>query len=165
MLASSSSSVEGVSPDPRRAVLLCQVGSIVCALPLEHVSETMRPLPLEVLAGTAPFVAGVSIIRGEPVPIVDLSRLLGNDSDEARTRLVVVRVAERHAALSVGRVIGVRSLDPASLRQMPPLLGGASAEMTAAVGLLDARLLLLLETWRALPDPNSLGLEARGDEA
>ena len=62
-----------------RSLLLCQVGSLVCALPLEHISETMRPLSLQPFHGMPPFVDGLSIIRGAPVPVVDLARLLGND--------------------------------------------------------------------------------------
>jgi len=145
-----------------RAFLFCQVGLLVCALPLEHVSETMRPLPLEPLAGMAAFVAGVSIIRGSPVPVVDLARLLGTGTDQAPTRLVLVKVGERRVALSAGRVIGVRALDPSALGELPPVLGRASAEVISAVGALDARLLLVLETSRMLPDSSWASLDARG---
>ncbi len=165
MPASSNQVSAGVGFGGGRAVLLCQVGLLVCALPLEHVSETMRPLPLEPLAGTAPFIAGVSIIRGTPVPVVDLARLLGNGTDELRTRLVVVKVGERRAALSVGSVIGVRALESSAVSELAPLLAGASAEVITAVGSLDARLLLILETSRMLPDSSWAGLEAGGSPA
>ncbi|MEI9948856.1 MAG: chemotaxis protein CheW [Pseudomonadota bacterium] len=165
MLTNSNASSGGVSAGQGQAVLLCQVGLFVCALPLEHVSETMRPLPLEPLSGTASFIAGVSIIRGGPVPVVDLARLLGNGTDELRTRLVVVRVGERRAALSVAGVIGVRSLESAAVSELPPLLGGTSAEVILAVGSLDARLLLLLETSRMLPGFSWSSLEAGGAQA
>lgn len=159
MLARISPSDEGVSSGQRQAVLLCQVGSVVCALPLQHVSETMRPLPVEVLAGTAPFIDGVAIIRGVPIPVVDLARLLGNGTAEPRARLVVVRVGERNAALSVGRVIGVRALESAAITELPPLLAGASSEVITAIGSLDARLLLVLETSKVLPEPGWASLE------
>lgn len=159
MLPTSSSQVEGASSGPRQTVLLCEVGSVVCALPLQHVLETMRPLPLEALSGTAPFIDGVSIIRGGPVPVVDLARLLGNATAEPRTRLVVVKVGARSAALSVGRVIGVRALESGALRELPPLLAGASAEVITRVGSLDAQLLLVLETSRVLPEPGWASLE------
>ncbi|MEI9938667.1 MAG: chemotaxis protein CheW [Pseudomonadota bacterium] len=165
MLPSSSPSVEGQSSEQHRAVLLCQVGATVCALPLEHVSETMRPLPFEAISGTAPFVVGVSIIRGGPVPIVDLAQLLGNATDEPRNRLVSIRVGERSVALSVGRVIGVRSLESSALRELPPLLGAAGAEVITLVGSLDARLLLVLETSRMLPDSSWASLEVSGAQA
>jgi purine-binding chemotaxis protein CheW len=142
----------GVSLGQRQAVVLCHVGSVVCALPLQHVSETLRPLPLEALPATAHFIDGVSFIRGAPVPIVDLARLLGIVTDERRSRLVVVKIGDRNAALSVGKVIGVRALESATVAQLPPLLAGANSEIVSAIGSLDARLLVVLETSRVLPD-------------
>lgn len=139
--------------------MLCRVDSIVCALPLEHVAETLRPQPIEALARAAHFIEGVSIIRGKPTPVVDLARLLGKTTNEPRTRLLVVKIGERHAALAVGGVIGVRSLDANSLIEMPPLLSGASSEAVAQVGSLDARLLLVLETSRVLTDSTWSSLE------
>lgn len=148
-----------------RPLLLCQVGSLVCALPLEHISETMRPLPLEPFHGMPSFVDGLSIIRGAPVPVVDLARLLGNDSDARRTRLVVVKVSERRVALSVEQVIGVRAVDVAANRALPPLLGSARADFVAAVGSLDARLLVVLESALILPTSTWASLDSGSGEA
>jgi purine-binding chemotaxis protein CheW len=141
------------------AAVLCQVGAVLCALPLEHVSETLRPLPIEPLPGSAPFIDGISIIRGTPTPVVDLARLLGSATSEPRTRLVVVKVGARCAALSVARVIGVRSLESVTVSELPPLLRGVSSEVIRVVGSLDESLLLLLETSRMLPDSSWASLE------
>ena len=59
-------------------VLVVTVGARACAIPLQHVAETMRPLPIEPVAGTPGFVRGVSVIRGAPTPVVDLRALLEN---------------------------------------------------------------------------------------
>jgi purine-binding chemotaxis protein CheW len=160
------SDAPGILPAVRakRVALLCQVGSLVCGLAVEHVSETMRPLPLEPLDGMPPFVAGLAIIRGAAVPVVDLARLLGHDSSARRTRFVVVKVDERRVALAVERVIGVRVLDAVATSSMPPLLGDASADFVAAVGSLDARFLMILESTRILPASLWATLE-RGGQA
>ena len=55
----------------RIPVLVVMVGARACAIPLDHVAETMRPLPIEPVAGTPGFVRGVSVIRGAPTPVVD----------------------------------------------------------------------------------------------
>ena len=141
------------------AALLCQVGSLICGLPLEHISETMRPLPLEPFAGMPAFVDGLSIIRGAPVPVVDLARLLGNDSNARRTRFVVVKVRERHVALSVERVIGVKSLAAIVSGALPPLLASARADFVSAVGSLDEHLLVVLESGLILPASTWTSLE------
>jgi hypothetical protein len=48
----------------RSSWLLCRAGNLLCALPIEHVIEIMRPLPVEQIAGAPHYVRGLSIIRG-----------------------------------------------------------------------------------------------------
>ena len=134
-------------------MLICRVGSRLCGLPLAHVVETMRPLPVEPLAHLPRFIDGVSIIRGRPVPVLDARRLLGEDGEAgARTRFVTLELAERSAALSVDAVLGVRDIDVAELEQLPALLRDAQNDLVAALGTLDHELLVVLERSRLLPE-------------
>jgi purine-binding chemotaxis protein CheW len=126
------------------------VGGRFSGLPLEHVVEVMRPLPLERVAETREFVRGMSIIRGEPVAVVDARRLLGDGELELGGRLVALRVGARRVALHVDEVLGVRVIAQQVLSEVPPLLGDASAARTA-IGALDGRLLELLDAARLLP--------------
>lgn len=41
----------------------------------------MRPLPVAAVAGAPDFVAGVAIIRGDAVPVVDAARLLTGEGE------------------------------------------------------------------------------------
>jgi purine-binding chemotaxis protein CheW len=128
-----------------------------CALPLACVVETMRPLPVHPLANVPAYVCGASIIRGEPVPVVDLARLL-DASETTIGRFVVVRVDDRHVALGVEAVVGVRDLEAARLASLPPLLHAAHPGLVSALGTADGRLLVVLnsawmlheEVWEAL---------------
>lgn len=132
------------------AVLIVRAGARRCALRASEVLETMRPLPVE-RAGDAPdFVAGVAVIRGRPVPVVDLAKLLGEARANGIARFVCLRVGERRVALAVEEVLDLRSLPDSGLEAMPPLLAGGSR--AAALGALDAKLLLLLEGARILPE-------------
>lgn len=132
--------------------LLMRTRSLTCAVPLPHVVETLRPLPLEPLASPPPFVLGLSVIRGAPVPVVDLGRLLGAAGAPLPVRFVVLRVAGRRVALAVEGVLGVRELDPARLQDLPPLLSGAEAGAVEAVAAHDAHLLVVLRAARTVPD-------------
>ncbi|MEP7051404.1 MAG: chemotaxis protein CheW [Pseudomonadota bacterium] len=145
--------------------LLCHVGSFVCGLPLLHVIETMRPLALSPFEGMPPFVSGLSVIRGVPVPVVDLGRLLANERSAKRERWVLARAEGRQVALAVERVIGLCSLPAPALSALPSLLGEASAEFVSRVGSLDARLLIVLESARVLPESIRGGLPIGGAEA
>lgn len=134
-------------------MLICRVGSRLCGLPLAHVVETMRPLPVEPLAHLPSFIDGVSIIRGRPIPVLDARRLLGEDGEPGvRTRFVTLELAERSAALSVDAVLGVRDIDVAELEQLPALLRDAQNDLVAALGTLDHELLVVLERSRLLPE-------------
>lgn len=138
-------------PEALQSLLACRAGGRACALPLEHVIETMRPLPIEPIADAPSFVRGVAIIRGGPVPVVDCAALIAGTATPA-TRFVLARVGDRRVALAVDDVLGVVSLPRARLGELPPLLRDAAGEAIAAVGTLDARLLLVLETGRLLPE-------------
>jgi purine-binding chemotaxis protein CheW len=131
--------------------LLCRVGNVWCALLLEHVEETMRPLPIEPVAGVPAFVRGLSVVRGSAVPVVDAAALVGGTSAQP-TRFVLLKAGARRIALAVDRVVGVRSIPAVSLDRLPPLLGDANPHALAAVGTLDAELLLVLRSSRLVPE-------------
>jgi chemotaxis signal transduction protein len=68
----------------------------------------------------------VSVIRGKPVPVVSLARLL-HQSDSEEHRFVVLRAAGRDCALSVGSVDCIAQIDAAAWQAMPPLLAAVDA--------------------------------------
>lgn len=130
--------------------MIIQSGSYRCALPLAHVIEVMRPLPVQPLANMPPFVRGVAVVRGEPIPVVDLACLLGA-TEFSIGRFVAIRAGERRVALAVQDVIGIRVLDATSLATVPPLLQEAHPELVAALSSADKMLLVVLKTARILP--------------
>jgi purine-binding chemotaxis protein CheW len=139
---------------------VCRSGTLLAALPIEDVVETMRALPVEPIAGAPPYVAGLSIIRGAPVPVIDTGLLVSGASGRA-TRLVTVRAAARTIALTVDEVIGIAGFAADALRQLPPLL--RDAETIAALDALDAELVVLLRNGRLVPDDVWAGLDAQRD--
>jgi len=150
-------------------LLLCKVETRLCALPLASVLETMRPLPIEAVSGAPDYVLGLSIVRGEPVPVVDAARILGA-SGTGFERFVVLRAGGRSIALAVSTVEGVRRLTGDSLTgdsgaddlaDLPPLLRGADSAAIASIGARDADLLVVLETVRLVPEDVFAVLEAK----
>ena len=132
-------------------ILIVRIQARVCALQLVNVIETMRPLPIEPIAGAPRFVRGVSIVRGMLTPVVDLGTVLGV-ADGVAGRFVTLRMDGRQIALSVDTVLGVRDLDAATIDMLPPLLQEASKEFIETIGTLDARILVVLRTAWELPD-------------
>ena len=149
-----------MNPSLVEKALLVRAGTCICALRLAHIVETMRPLAVAPLPDMPEFVRGLSIIRGEPVPVVDAGTLLGAPSGQPPERYVTVRAGARTVALAVDAVIGVRELESSWLGGLPPLLGNAGAGTIESIGVLDADVLMVLragsivpmELWKRLVD-------------
>jgi purine-binding chemotaxis protein CheW len=145
--------------------LVCRTGARLCALELPHVAETMRPLAIERVPGLPPFVLGLSVIRGSPTPVVDAALLLGEPRTVEGGRWVTIRVGVRAVALSVDAVVGIRSLGPGAVVDLPPLLCVEATEVVSALGTLDAELLVLLRSARIVPSSVWSALDsARGQQ-
>lgn len=137
---------------PRR-LLVCRVGAKLCGLPLAAVIETCRPLLTEPLAGTLPFVLGLVLLRARPTLVLDAHRLLDSASGSPPTRYVSLRVGDtaRVIALAVDAVSGVREVSESELEALPDLLS-RDEDARSALGSLDQKLLVLLESARLVPD-------------
>ena len=134
-----------------RLALLLRARARRCALPIEDVVETLRPLPLTEVPAAPPYLRGLSVIRGAPVPVLDLGALLGDPPSEAATRFVVLRLGERRAALAVEEVLGLREISAREQHELPPLLQDAG-ELISRVAARDSELFAVLATARLVPD-------------
>jgi purine-binding chemotaxis protein CheW len=146
--------------------LLCQVDASYLAIPIVHVIEITRPLPITRLPDAPSWVAGVSVLRGIATPVVDARKLLIDDaaahSDEHASagdkpsaparrpslpspspRWVALRVDGRRVALAVDAVLHAHTLSPDENRAVPPLL--AASRAITSLGTLDGKLLMVLE--------------------
>ncbi len=144
----------------RNGLLVVEAGGLRAGLPLHQVREIMRPLPIAELAAAPPFVLGVSVIRGESVPVVDLGAMIGrSEPGESFGRFASLLVEGRPIALAVSAVSGILELEPSECAALPPLLRGAAGEAVEELALRDAALLLVLRTARLVPNGTPPGTE------
>jgi len=127
--------------------------------------EILRPLAIRPIQAPQPFVCGLSVIRGAPVPVVDLATVIGKDRTGSISRWVTLRLAERRLALAVNDVLGIRELEESTLQALPPLLRDANRGVVESVGTLDSELLVVLEAGRILPEEIWDGLAKEGEGA
>jgi purine-binding chemotaxis protein CheW len=145
----------------RRSWLICRAGRLLCALPIEHVLEIMRVLPVNPLAGAPDYVRGLCIVRGSPVPVVDAGLVIGNEATEP-TRLVAIKAAHRIIALAVAEVVGITTTANDAADELPPLIRDAASETITAIGARDAELLVFLKSGRLAPDDVLARIEGTG---
>jgi purine-binding chemotaxis protein CheW len=142
--------------------LVFRAGALLAALPLDDVVETMRPLPVRPLAGTQPFVLGLTILRGQPAPVVDVALLLSGDT-AAASRFVAVTTPRGPVALATGDVIGLRDTAGDAVQQHTGLLGPAPARLVDAVGSLDGEPLFRLRSLAMVPDEVWVAVAGTGE--
>jgi purine-binding chemotaxis protein CheW len=138
--------------------LVFRAGPHLAAIGLEYATEVTRPLPVEPLAGVPPHVRGICVLRGRPVPVVDVAALLGGDraAAEGADRFVGVSTGAQAAVLAVDSVVGIRDL-PLDLLHDLSSVAGPVCEAVGADGLEP---LLLLSVGRVIPDSVWAVLEA-----
>ncbi len=141
----------GVPASPSNTFLICRGGSELCALPIEHVVETMRPLPIKAIPDMPSFMLGVAIIRGDPTPVVHVANLLDGVAERSPTRFVSIKLGARPLAFALDSVIGIRTLGMEVLSDIPLLLQAVDSNRVAAIGILDTELLLVLRSARLVP--------------
>jgi chemotaxis-related protein WspB len=134
-------------PDAIMKVLVFHIGRERYALPLARVDKVLPVARLTALPGAPHYVPGLLDLHGEPVPVIDLSRLAGTPPAAVRydTRILLVDVPAagrmRRLGLKAERVAGVASIGDTPLEsgvvaapwlgQVAP--GGAGAHGTAGM--------------------------------
>ncbi|MDI1327193.1 MAG: chemotaxis protein CheW [Brevundimonas sp.] len=141
--------------------LVCRLDSRLYALPLENVIETMRPLPIEPLARSAEFVLGLCIHRGIPAPVFDTGLIFGERLAQPK-RFVAIRIGSQVVVMAFDEVIGLRSIGLDAGAELPPLLRDADSDTVGAIGVLDAELLMFLNTARIVPEGLLESIDAQG---
>ncbi len=115
-----------------------QVRAALYGLPVEGVQEVMSPRPLTRVFHAPPALAGVTSLRGEVLPILDLAMLLGVAEASAAVEpcIIVVREAggqKRRAGLLVDVLAGLRDLPEAGLLAVPATLGELARSLVVGV--------------------------------
>jgi purine-binding chemotaxis protein CheW len=114
------------------------------ATPLDEVREIVRLEGLERLPGTRPPLAGVIVLRGAPLPVLDVR---GAAAEDARGDVLVMDVADDMVGVAVDQVVSVLRPDElpavdAAPRSLPGYVVGVRRHAGQPVLLVDLRRLL-----------------------
>jgi chemotaxis-related protein WspB len=103
--------------------LLFRLGKDAYGIDTRRVLRVLPLLECKSLPHAPAFVAGLMNLRGDNIPVIDLSLLGGNEKSAARfdTRILLVEYHSRQGAthplgLIVERARDIRHIDPASFR-------------------------------------------------
>lgn len=115
------------------------------ALGIAQVREIIRPPAVTRLPHAAEFIEGVTNLRGEVIPVVDLRKRLGVSGTAADSRVVVAEMGGDKVGLRVDAVTEVRRIAPSDVQPPPESVAGIRSEFLKGVGKVDGRLLILID--------------------
>ncbi len=116
------------------------------AFPIERIREIVILDQITPAPGVADHVDGVSNLRGEIIPIINLRKLLGMPSRplDSETRTIVVNVGTRTMGCTVDAVTQVIRIAKDAIQDAPEALtGGETHDVTGFAKLDDCVLIVL----------------------
>ncbi len=121
-------------------------------VPVQQVQEVIRYQEMTRVPLVAPAVSGLINLRGQIVTAVDLRRRLGmNERAPGQLPMnVVVRTADGALSLLVDEIGDVIEVDEETYEQPPETMKGMARDVISGVHKLPERLLLVLDTERAV---------------
>jgi purine-binding chemotaxis protein CheW len=148
----------------RLQLVLFRVAEAPMAVPVAQVEYVERLGPLTQVPGAPPFLRGVTSLRGQVVPIVDLAERLGLGSRPLgpKARVLVVRVDDQVVGMAVDDVLRVLYLSEDAVQPPPPVVARVSARFLAGVAYIQGDVVLVLNLQRVLtPEEAETVREAR----
>ena len=128
------------------------VGDMFFGVEVKEIQEVIRYQRMTAVPLAPAEVAGLINLRGQIVTAIDLRRRLGvaDRAADQRPMNVVVRTDDGAVSLLVDDIGDVLEVDAASFEQAPDTLDETHRTLIRGVHKLDGRLLLILDTAKAI---------------
>ncbi|RKG99078.1 chemotaxis protein CheW [Corallococcus sp. CA053C] len=122
-----------VLPGSQREVLRFRAAGQTYALESRFILEVMRAPELTPLPGAPPLLRGLTLLRGEVLPVVELAPLFGRPASQAQGPVVVVGTTRPELGLRTDEVTEVAVLTGTELLPAPPSLEEEAGALVAGV--------------------------------
>ena len=122
-----------VLPGSQREVLRFRAAGQLYALESRFILEVMRAPELTPLPGAPPLLRGLTLLRGEVLPVVELAPLFGRPATQALGPVVVVGLTRPELGLRTDEVTEVAVLTGTELLPAPPSLEEEAGALVAGV--------------------------------
>lgn len=140
----------------RIQLVVFRLNQLEFAVPVEQVwrVESLAEQPLTRVPRAPAFLEGVTNVRGQVVPVVDLKKRFGlpETAPPAKPpRLLIVEIAGQHVGMIVDAVSDITWFPTARIEPPPPMVAQISGVFVQGVGKAeDDRLLIILDLREAL---------------
>ena len=131
---------------------------------ISQVREIVRIQTITAIPQSLDFVEGIVNLRGQIVPIVDLSKRfrVGNVTagDESQRRIIVVSMGSQNIGILVDGVSEILRIPDESIEPTPPIVAsGVSSDFIRGVAKVENRLIIMLDLERIFTFEEKTALE------
>ncbi len=127
-------------------------------VPIEFVSGVIDSFTLTKVPNSLTFLKGVSNVRGEILPVIDLKNLFNIEENHAVSqKLMCINLNGKGLALTVDGASNVISVDDNFINELPPLLYRSERNYFKMVANVDGNLTIII-------DPDGLFTEEEKEE-
>lgn len=133
------------------------VADLIFGIEVSRVQEVVRAQRITRVPLAQPEVQGLINLRGQIITAIDLRRrlLLPPRPQGDSTMNVMLQTDDGIVSLTVDEIDDVVEIDQGTLEEPPPTLSAAARELVRCASKQEGRLILLLETDKAINLPNS----------
>jgi purine-binding chemotaxis protein CheW len=154
--------------EPETQFVTFEIGTDTFLIPIERVVEFRTWTEPTAVPHTPAYVRGIVNIRGEIVPIYDVSARLGRGATDAGARHVVVIVRDvdgRSVGLLVDSVTDIVNARHDAMAPMPRIEGGDATPFMAGVVFVEERILGVTDVDRLVEETFPGDAPAAGERA
>jgi len=133
-------------------VVVFSLGSETFGMDIHSIRTLVKPQETFPVPHMPDYLVGLTNLRGEIVPVIDLRTRLGiyQSNDTETTRFVVAEKEEGPICLVVDNVIGIEYFASDTLENPSEVIAGVNTTYLRAIGKSEERLVLLLDLDRVL---------------
>lgn len=128
---------------------------------ITDVREIVKPRHITRLPHVEEYIEGVTNLRGEVIPVINLRKRFGIQAQEDTqdTRIIMLEVNDSMVGFIVDAVTETLRLPEDAIDPPPSSIAGLRADYLAGVGKLENRLLILLEVDKILTSEEKIQLQ------
>ena len=143
-------------------IVVLDLGGEAYGVGIGCVDEIIRMQAVTRIPNGPSFVEGVTNLRGQVIPVLDLRRRFGlpASAQTPRSRIVVAELGEHTVGLVVDGVSEVLTVGAEAVERPSSLVTSDRTAFLRGVAKLDERLILLLDLSRILTDAEQADLAA-----
>ncbi|MFW5808765.1 MAG: chemotaxis protein CheW [Spirochaetota bacterium] len=128
-------------------VVCFKIGEEEYGLEILKVQEILKLPKVTKLPKSADYILGVIDLRGQVIPIINLSTKFGirDQSQGDNLRAVVVEINNKKAGLAIDSVSHVVRIDSKDIEPPPPIVRGISGKYIIGIAKIDSGFIVILD--------------------